>query len=104
MKQAIEITTFKLVRGKTFDDFVAANVDVDAWLLKQDGFKSRRIAESPGGEVVDMLIWSSAHTARRAMQALMTELADSPVHSVIDQRTVTWTVSTVGHTLEASPR
>ena len=35
--------------------------------------------------------------ARAAMQRLMDELADSPVHALIDQATVTWTVARIGH-------
>ena len=45
MPETIEITTFKLVVGRTIEDFVAANVDINAWLKRQPGFKSRRIAE-----------------------------------------------------------
>ncbi len=35
--------------------------------------------------------------ARAAMHRLMDELADSPVHALIDQATVTWTVVRIGH-------
>jgi hypothetical protein len=43
--EALEITTFRLVAGMSCEDFVAANADVDAWLRRQPGFRSRRIAE-----------------------------------------------------------
>lgn len=101
MTEAIEITTFRLVGSKTLSDFIAANKDVDAWLLQQKGFKSRRIAQGEGGVVVDMLIWTTAAAARRAAHKLMSELHNSPVHAEIDQGTVNWTVSTVHHTLGA---
>lgn len=101
MTETIEITTFHLAGRSTFADFVAANADVDAWLLRQPGFKSRRIARGSDGEVVDMLLWRSEADARRAVQGLMTELRDSPVHGLIDHATVRWTLSTVGHTLGA---
>lgn len=103
--EALETTTFQLVEGRTLSDFIAANADVDAWLLRQEGFKSRRIAQGAGGVVVDMLIWTTADAARRATRRLMSELRDSPVHAVIDQGTVRWQVSTVAHTLGvAGPR
>ncbi|GGJ43809.1 hypothetical protein [Neoroseomonas lacus] len=100
---AIEVTTFKLNRGLTVADFIAANADVDAWLLKQPGFLSRRIAQRSDGVVIDLLIWASAGDGERAADRLMQEPADSPVHAAIDQRTVTWTVSRVHHRLLPCP-
>ena len=47
--------------------------------------------------VVDMVIWDSAAQAKEAAGRLMTELANSPVHGVIDQRTVSWTVGDIFH-------
>jgi hypothetical protein len=95
--EAIEIVTFRLVRGVSFDDFVAANEDVDAWLRQQPGFRSRRIGEQPGHGVVDVLFWDSEAAARTAMHKLMDELRDSPVHALIDQDTVSWTVAGIRH-------
>lgn len=95
--EAIEIVTFRLVRGASFADFVEANRDVDAWLKLQPGFRSRRIAEERNACVLDILLWTSAAAARTAMHRLMDELADSPVHALIDHGTVSWTVATIGH-------
>lgn len=97
--EAIEVTTFKLNRGLTVEDFIAANADVDAWLLRQPGFLSRRIAQRDDGIVIDLLIWASARDGEHAADRLMQELVDSPVHAAIDQRTVAWTVSRVQHQL-----
>lgn len=94
---AIEIVTFSLVRGASFADFVEANRDVDAWLERQPGFRWRRIAEAHGACVVDVLLWNTEAAARTAMHKLMEELADSPVHALIDHTTVTWTVAEIGH-------
>lgn len=96
---AIEVTTFKLTPGLTIDDFVAANADVDAWLLKQPGFISRRIAQRGDGVVIDLLIWASVSDGETAAARLMDELSASPVHAAIDQSTVSWTVSAVHHRL-----
>ena len=100
MTEAIEITTFKLMRGHTCADFIEANADVDAWLRQQPGFKSRRIAQRSDGVVVDTLLWHSSTQAESAMHRLMDELRDSPVHALINQRTVDWTVADVFHALE----
>lgn len=97
MPHALEITSFRLVKNATMTDFIAANEDVDTWLQRQPGFKSRWIVERDDHVVVDVLLWTSVELAREAMGRLMAELADSPVHALIDQRTVAWTVSEVGH-------
>jgi hypothetical protein len=98
--QAIEVTTFKLQRGLTIADFLVANTDVDAWLLKQPGFISRRIAQRDDGVVLDVLVWKSVADGEDGAARLMVELADSPVHAAIDQRTVDWTVSPVHRLIE----
>jgi hypothetical protein len=95
--EAIEIVTFRLARGISFADFVAANREVDAWLKRQPGFRSRRIAQERGSCVVDVLLWDSETAAHTAMHKLMDELRNSPVHALIDQATVTWTVAEIGH-------
>lgn len=99
-RDAIEVTTFRLNGGLEIADFIAANADVDAWLLRQPGFLSRRIAQGADGVVVDMLIWSSARDGEDAAARLLAELPSSRVHEVIDQRTVSWSVSPVFHRLD----
>jgi hypothetical protein len=96
MTEAIEVTTFKL-KGHSCKDFVAANADIDAWLKRQPGFQSRRIAERDDGTIVDMLIWDSARNGRKAASDIMIEMGHSPVHAMIDQSTVDWTVAPGRH-------
>ena len=98
MTEAVEITTFKL-DGQSCKGFIAANDDVDEWLKRQPGFRSRRIAERDDGTIVDMLIWDSAEDGLRAASGIMTEMGHSPVHGMIDQSTVDWTVAPVRHRL-----
>jgi hypothetical protein len=98
--QALEVTTFKLRPGLTVADFIAANTDVDAWLLKQPGFVSRRIAERDDGAVIDALVWTSVEAGEDGAARLMVELAASPVHAAIDQTTVEWTVSPIRHAVD----
>lgn len=95
--EAIEIVTFRVMEGVTFDDFVEANREVDAWLRLQPGFRSRRIGEQAGRYIVDLLFWASETAARTAMHRLMEDLSDSAVHALIDQATVTWTVAGIRH-------
>ena len=95
----LEMTTFKLTKGNTYKDFIVANKDVDAWLKKQPGFQSRHIAQKPDGTIIDALIWDSEAEGTNAMQRLMTELADSPVHGTIDQGTVSWNIFPIYHQL-----
>jgi hypothetical protein len=98
--QALEVTTFKLGPGLTVEAFILANTDVDAWLLKQPGFVSRRIAERDDGSIIDMLVWASVQAGEDGAARLMVELAGSPVHAAIDQGSVEWTVSPIRHGLE----
>jgi len=95
-KEAIEITTFKL-RGHSCEAFILANADVDAWLKRQPGFRSRRIAEREDGTVVDLLVWDSVENGTDAMHRIMSEMAHSAVHEMIDQRTVSWSCIAVRH-------
>jgi hypothetical protein len=97
---AIEVTTFKLRSGLMVADFILANTDVDAWLLRQPGFISRRIAQRDDGMIIDMLVWASVRHGEDGAARLVRELADSPAHAAIDQASVSWTVSPVVHRLD----
>ncbi|AMO93082.1 hypothetical protein CFter6_0351 [Collimonas fungivorans] len=97
MPSALEITTFKLVKGLGIKDFIAANTDIDAWLKRQEGFQSRHIAELEDGSIVDMLIWRSAANGGDAASRIMGETADFPVHAAINQRSVVWRIAEVRH-------
>ncbi|MGO4764183.1 hypothetical protein AB4120_16745 [Cupriavidus sp. 2KB_3] len=92
---AIEITTFRLMKGHSIEEFIAANADIDIWLKRQPGFRLRRIAVQDDGTIVDSLLWDSTAQAEESMHRLMDEMRDSPVHGMIDQRTVSWGVSSV---------
>lgn len=99
MREAMEITTFRLSKGITMKKFVAANTDVDVWLKEQPGFILRRICQRADGTVIDMLLWASAKDGERAARGIVTELASSGVHAAIDQSTVDWSVSACRHSL-----
>lgn len=96
MTLAIEITTFQL-NGSTCQEFIAANAELDVWLARQPGFQSRTMAEQKDGTIVDMLVWDSVAQGTASMHRLMDELRDSPVHGMIDQDTVSWSIAPVRH-------
>lgn len=95
--EALEITTFALVGQHTVADFVAANADIDEWLRRQPGFLSRRIAELEDGTIADVLLWESAAQGSDAAERILTEMRHSPVHALIDHRTVVWRIAEVRH-------
>ncbi len=88
---AVEVTTFRL-DGCTCAEFVEANAEVDDWLRRQAGFRSRRIADREAGEIVDVLVWDSVEAGEQGASRLMRDLAHSVVHSLIDQFSVSWSI------------
>lgn len=91
MTEAIEIITFKLA-GHSCADFIAANRPVDAWLRRQPGFRSRRIAQKRDGTIVDMLVWADAQAGTAAAARVGEEVQLSAMHAMIDHRTVAWSL------------
>ncbi|SFD57588.1 hypothetical protein [Flavobacterium phragmitis] len=94
--QAVELTTFRL-KGFTTKQFIEANAEIDAFLKRQQGFRSRTIFELKKDIVYDLLIWDSKEEGTDAMHKLMRELSDSPVHDMIDQSTVSWNIAPIEH-------
>ncbi|WP_158813749.1 hypothetical protein [Methylocapsa sp. S129] len=97
MTRAIEITSFMPRDGLGAADFVAANADVDPWLRRQPGFVERIMVEERNGRMIDMVIWESRTEAEDSARRLMSELADSPVHDVIEQASVSWAIRSIVH-------
>ena len=91
---AVEVTTF-LLDDCTLAEFIEANAEVDDWLRRQPGFRSRRIAQRDNGEIVDVLIWDSVEAGEEGASRLMRELAHAAVHSMIDHTSVSWSVLAV---------
>lgn len=94
--QAIELTTFKL-NNFTVNQFVVANQEIDQFLKRQKGFVSRSVFELKKGIVYDLLVWENVDDGTTAMHKLMSELEDSVVHDMIDQSTVSWNITSIGH-------
>ncbi|QNH14299.1 hypothetical protein [Xanthomonas sp. SI] len=94
--EALEITTFRL-QDCTWRTFLRANAEVDAWLQRQPGFRSRRIARRRDGTVVDMLLWDSVAHGTASARRLMRELRGAAIHALIDPDTVSWDIAPVQH-------
>lgn len=91
---AVELTSFLLVKNKTLDDFIVATRDIHVWLKNRPGFRSRHTFQDDSGRVHDLVFWDKELQGIKSMQKLMEVFADSPVHSLINQRTVKWYVKT----------
>lgn len=77
--------------------FITANKEVDDFLKRQKGFRSRTIFELNKGVVHDLLVWHTAEDGFAAMHLLMDELSESPVHGMINQGTVSWKIAPAQH-------
>lgn len=94
-KGAVELTSFLLVKNKTLDDFIAATQDIHVWLSKRAGFRNRNTFQDDSGRVYDLVFWDKESQCINSMHKLMEEFGDSPVHALINQRTVNWCVTQV---------
>lgn len=103
MPEVLEITTLSLVDGLTSQDFVAANEDINAYLLCQPGFRWRRIVESDDGRIVDIVAYDSRARALAGAAGIAGEMSDSPVHATISHADVVWQVTTVVQLVEGEP-
>ena len=92
---AVELTSFHLVKNKTLDDFIAATRDIHVWLCKRPGFRARHLFQDDAGRIHDLVFWDKESQGVKTMQKLMEVFADSPVHLLINQRTVNWCVTPV---------
>ena len=98
---AIELTTMHLTPGCTLEDFRNANRPIDTWIVKQPGFVSRTLAQDGDGVVIDIVTWTHEAAGEASAKALMQVFADSPIHDIIAQRTVFWTVAAIVQTTPA---
>ena len=92
MREALEMTTFRLVPGLSGADFVQANADINDYLQRQPGFRWRRITVDDDGTVTDIVAWASRAAGERSAAGIMTEMAHSPVHATIDHATVAFRI------------
>lgn len=94
--EALEITTYRL-QDCTWGTFLRANAELDAWLRRQPGFRSRRIARRRDGTVVDMLLWDSVAHGTASARRVLRDLRGAAIHALIDPDTVSWDIAPVQH-------
>jgi hypothetical protein len=87
-KPVVEIVTFKLAKGVTVDQFLAAASVTNTYLKSRKGFISRKLIEGKNGGYTDIAIWNSLEDAQGAMNASMTEQSISPFIMAIDPTTM----------------
>ena len=95
MTEILEVTTLRPAPGLTPDDFVAANTDINEYLKRQPGFRSRRIVLRDDGTILDIVAYDSIEHARSGAAGITGEMGGSPVHEAIDHSTVDWQFTTV---------
>lgn len=69
MAETLEITTLRPAAGRTAEDFVEANADIDTYLRRRPGFLWRRIVETDDGRIIDVVAYDSLPHARAARPA-----------------------------------
>lgn len=92
---AVELTSFLLTKNKTLNDFIETTQDIHVWLSKQTGFRRRHTFEDDSGRIYDLVFWTKESQGIKAMHDMLEIFAASPVHKMIDQRTVNWCVQPV---------
>lgn len=83
MQPALELVTFRLVRGSS-EQFIDANAAVSDWLKRQPGFVSRHLAERDDGTFLDIVFWQSHEAALAASAKMMEEMAQDEAMTMID--------------------
>lgn len=78
---------FKLSPGTSKPSFLALNQQMDELLLKMDGFVYRSLAETEGGEWLDIVYWSSNDAAGQA-ESLMGEKVMQSLMEAIDAESI----------------
>jgi len=92
---AVELTSFFLTKNKTIEDFIAATQDIHLWLSKRTGFRARQTFQDDSGRIYDLVFWDKESQGIKTMHKLMEVFAESPVHGLINQRTVNWSIQPV---------
>ncbi len=95
LRQAAEVTSFRMKPGVTAKDAVEAGRDIDAWLRRQPGFVSRLMIASADGTITDIVVWKTQRDGRASSERLMAETASSRFHELVDSRSVDWSFADV---------
>jgi hypothetical protein len=80
----IEIVNFKLAKGVTPDQFLAAASTSNGFLKGQKGFISRKMIVNKDAQYTDIAVWSSIEDAQNAMDASMKDQSLASFINAID--------------------
>jgi hypothetical protein len=84
----IEIVNFKLAKGITPDQFLAAASTSNAFLKGQKGFISRKMIANKDAQYTDIAVWSSVEDAQSAMDASMKDQSIASFINAIDPASI----------------
>jgi hypothetical protein len=87
-KPVMETVTFKLKEGVSREAFTAAAENMNAFVIAQPGFVSRRLSCTADGEWIEQVQWSDMASAKKAAAAIGTVEGNRPFLSAIDGPTV----------------
>jgi hypothetical protein len=69
--QVIEIATFKTAEGVLEQTLLAADAVLLPWVMAQQGFVTRSLAQNEDGSWMDCVTWADLATAKAAGEAIM---------------------------------
>ncbi|MHB1103083.1 MAG: hypothetical protein ACYC0C_10005 [Devosia sp.] len=85
--QTLELVTFCTANTEPAR-FLNANAEINAWLKRQPGFVSRRLAAKDNGNWIDIVLWVDRDAATRAAAKFLDEMAQSEAVSAIDPQSI----------------
>ena len=89
MKKAtvIEMVLFRTNEGVTSEEAKSKLMNVNKFLVNQEGFISRKISVSDDGEFLDIVYWADMNSATAAANNLMKDPEICKNFSIIDEET-----------------
>lgn len=76
MRDAIVNMHFRLQSGRSKEDWLKANEQVNAWIRQQPGFRYRSLSETDDGEWIVIVYWTSAEAAEVADKGFAREMGN----------------------------
>ncbi|WP_018277073.1 hypothetical protein WKI13_18180 [Teredinibacter turnerae] len=93
-KSKVSIYTFELNQGVSEEQLICASAQVDALLLRIDGFMYRSLTRIDGGQWQDIMYWNSEAARARGNRIESSPAFDAFI-SLIDERTVSFQSNTI---------
>jgi len=89
MKKAtvIEMVLFKVKEGIEIEFAQKELIRINDFLVEQEGFVSRKISLSDGGQFLDIVYWTDMESAKAAVEKSMQNPGLLEIFSIIDEDT-----------------